>query len=353
MNYHTVTKVANRVWKSSGLESVMSTANGFWLFRFHTEDQMQDILERGPWMFGGKAIVLQQWHPEYVFDKNRISKLPVWIRLHGLPFTLWSRKGLSVAASMVGRPLSCDEPTYCCLRLDYVRVCVEIDAALPFIHHFDIYTPFSESPLHIQVEYEWKPPHCEKCKLFGHVCKPQMDPVIEESVAKRGQPKNLQSLLDSQVQEIAIVEVHNATKDGGPKGVDTGHKAPQRGDGNENPSRKGSQLAEDDVRGLKVIITHGGSGAAKNPKGKDIQVIEDDEVRALKGKAHVDAMPLCMVHEAASMLSTSSTVHEEDEFSGTNTRTECSTDHQDTSPRAFTKVRKKKGGKKNKETLRL
>ena len=140
------------------------------------------------------------------------------------------------------------------------------------------------------------------------------------------------------MQEIAIVGVHNATKDGGPKRKDTGHKAPQRGDGNENPSSKGSQLAEDGVRGLKVIITHGGSGAAKNPKGKEIQVIEDDEVRALKGKAHVDATPLCMVHETTSMLSTSSTVHEEDESSGTNTRTECTTDHQDTSPMAFLKV---------------
>uniref|UniRef100_A0A6N2LEQ4 DUF4283 domain-containing protein n=1 Tax=Salix viminalis TaxID=40686 RepID=A0A6N2LEQ4_SALVM len=52
MNYHTVTKVANRVWKTSGLESVMSTVSGFWIFRFQTEDQMQAILERGPWMFG-------------------------------------------------------------------------------------------------------------------------------------------------------------------------------------------------------------------------------------------------------------------------------------------------------------
>ncbi|KAJ6750031.1 hypothetical protein OIU85_000640 [Salix viminalis] len=63
MNYHTVTKVANRVWKTSGLESVMSTASGFWIFHFQTEDKMQAILKRGPWMFGGKAIILQQWHP--------------------------------------------------------------------------------------------------------------------------------------------------------------------------------------------------------------------------------------------------------------------------------------------------
>ncbi|KAJ6430796.1 hypothetical protein OIU84_018328 [Salix udensis] len=353
MNYHTVSKVANRVWKSSGLESVMSTASGFWIFRFHKEDQMQDILERGPWMFGGKAIVLQQWHPHYVFDKDRISKLPVWVRLHGLPFTLWSRKGLSVAASMVGRPLSCDEQTYCCSRLDYARVCIELDAALPIIHHFAINTPFSESPLNIQVEYEWKPPRCEKCKLFGHVCKPPVEPVIDESTVKKGKAQAIKPSEDSQVQEFAMVEVHKATSAGGSKGKDTGPKPSQRGDGKEIPNKKGNQSVEDSSRCLKVIITHGGSEAAINSKGKDIEVLKDEEVRALKGKAHVDAMPLCMVNEAASMLSTTATVHEEDESSGTNARTECPSDQQDTSPMAFTKVRKKKGGKKNKGTFRL
>ncbi|KAJ6672982.1 GLYCINE-RICH CELL WALL STRUCTURAL PROTEIN 1.8-LIKE [Salix viminalis] len=148
----------------------MTTANGFWLFRFKTEDQMLAVLERGPWMFGGKTMILQQWSPCFIFDKNRISKLPVWIRFHGLPFSLWSRKGLSVVASRVGRPLSCDEQTYCCTRLDYARVCVEVDASQPFVTQFDINTPFSDEPLHLTVEYEWIPPRCDKCKVFGHNC---------------------------------------------------------------------------------------------------------------------------------------------------------------------------------------
>ncbi|KAJ6422514.1 hypothetical protein OIU84_027473 [Salix udensis] len=132
---------------------------------------MLEILEKGPWLFGGKAIILQQWHPHFVFDKNKISKLPVWIRIHGLPFPLWSRKGLSLVASKVGKPLSCDESTYTCLRLDFARVCVELDAGTPFVHNFDIITPLSTEPLHIEVEYEWKPTRCASCNLFGHSCK--------------------------------------------------------------------------------------------------------------------------------------------------------------------------------------
>ncbi|KAJ6752575.1 hypothetical protein OIU85_002940 [Salix viminalis] len=170
MNYHAVNKIASRVWRSKGLEDVRTTASGFIIFRFKTEDQMLEILERGPWLFGGKAIILQQWHPHFIFDKSKISKLPVWVRLHGLPFPLWSRKGLSMVASMVGRPLACDEATFTSSRLDFARVCVELDAKLPFVHHFNITTPLSKDPLRIEVEYEWKPTRCAKCLRFGHAC---------------------------------------------------------------------------------------------------------------------------------------------------------------------------------------
>ncbi|KAJ6287618.1 hypothetical protein OIU78_001705 [Salix suchowensis] len=75
-----------------------------------------------------------------------------------------------MVASMVGTPLSCDEPTHRCTRLEYARICVEIDATLPYVHQFQIHTPLSSSPITIQVDYEWKPARCSKCKVFGHAC---------------------------------------------------------------------------------------------------------------------------------------------------------------------------------------
>lgn len=170
MPYHAVNTIASRVWRQCGLENVTTTSNGFMIFRFTTESEMHAVLEKGPWMFGGKNIVLQQWHPRFQFDKNKISTLPVWVRLHGLPFPLWSKQGLSMAASMVGRPLSCDESTYNCIRLDYARVCVEVDASLPYVHEFEIESPLTSEPITVKVDYEWKPSRCEKCMIFGHSC---------------------------------------------------------------------------------------------------------------------------------------------------------------------------------------
>jgi len=77
-----------------------------------------------------------------------------------------------LAVSMVGRPLSCDEQTYNCTRLEYARVCVKIDATLPFVREFDIDSPLSVDPITVTVDYEWKPFRCDKYKVFGHSCSP-------------------------------------------------------------------------------------------------------------------------------------------------------------------------------------
>ena len=111
-------------------------------------------------MFGGKHIALQQWHPHFQFDRNNITTMPVRVRLYGLPFPLWSTEGLSKAASMVGRPLSCDEATFYGTRLDYARMCVEVTTGDEFVHQFELEMPSSTTPCMVRVDYEWKPTRC-------------------------------------------------------------------------------------------------------------------------------------------------------------------------------------------------
>ncbi|KAB5539207.1 hypothetical protein DKX38_016740 [Salix brachista] len=188
MSYRMVNTIASRVWRSCGLEQVTTMANGFMIFHFTTEEEMQAVMERGPWLFGDNTILLQQWHPGYKFDKNKISKVPVWIRLHGLPFPLWNQNGLSLAASMVGRPLACDSQTYNCQRLEYARLCVEIDAALPKVTSFEIVSPLSHEPIVVDVDYEWTPSHCPTCKTYGHSCKRSRQPPPVVATGHTGKP---------------------------------------------------------------------------------------------------------------------------------------------------------------------
>ncbi|KAJ6374041.1 hypothetical protein OIU78_029696 [Salix suchowensis] len=168
--YHAVNLIARKVWDSYGLEQVLTVADGFFIFRFKSEEDVLEIIEKGPWMFGGKNIILQKWTPQFQFDQSKINHVTVWIRLRGLPLPLWTKQGLSMAASMVGKPQSCDEQTINCKRLDYARLCVELDASLPFTRQFEVESPLSTEPVKVTMEYEWKPSRCEACQSFGHKC---------------------------------------------------------------------------------------------------------------------------------------------------------------------------------------
>ncbi|KAJ6398815.1 hypothetical protein OIU77_019560 [Salix suchowensis] len=113
----------------------MKMANKKLWSKLSTKSSIENIMAKGPWLFGGKTMILQKWYPGFYFDKKK-SSLPVWVRLKGLPFPLWNKQGLSMTASMAGKPIAYNEHTLNYSRSEYARVCVEMDAFLPFIHQF-------------------------------------------------------------------------------------------------------------------------------------------------------------------------------------------------------------------------
>ncbi|KAJ6292968.1 hypothetical protein OIU78_025028 [Salix suchowensis] len=100
--YHAVNTIARKAWGSHGLEHVLTLGDGFLIFCFNKEASVTELIEKGPWMFGGKNIILQKWTPKFQFDRSKISIVSVWIRLKGLPLPLWTKQGLSFG-SQYGR----------------------------------------------------------------------------------------------------------------------------------------------------------------------------------------------------------------------------------------------------------
>ena len=350
MPFHAVNSIAFRAWCSHGLEHVMTTSNGFIIFRFSTEDEMHTVLEKGPWMFGGKNIILQQWHPRFQFDKSKISTLPVWIRLHGLPFPLWSKQGLSLAASMVGRPLSCDELTYTCSRLEYARLCVEVDAALPFVHSFDIDSPLSIAPITVTVDYEWTPPRCEKCKVFGHSCA-SPSPIVETTVtatetpptsSPHPQPPNLPTANPSTTNTATPPSPHL-----------TAESPVTVADPSTHP------ISQPHINPLPLpttnITLHPDAASPTDRKDYDSSQDSGNELLGFQHH-HLNTLQatICLESKMDSLRTTSETASTDQEVSAEASTSVNMTDHQVQSPPPTpATVRKKKGGRKKKEARGL
>ncbi|GKE28450.1 RNA-directed DNA polymerase, eukaryota, reverse transcriptase zinc-binding domain protein [Tanacetum coccineum] len=95
-------------------------------------------------MVNSKPLMVQKWDPSIGMSKYEPTKIPVWVKLTDLPMEAWTTKGISVVSSSMGRPLIMDSMTaYVCKngvgRTKYGRV-----------------------------TYDWKPPVCSHCLVFGH-----------------------------------------------------------------------------------------------------------------------------------------------------------------------------------------
>ncbi|KAL2237460.1 UNVERIFIED_CONTAM: hypothetical protein Sindi_0937700 [Sesamum indicum] len=144
------------------------------ILKFKTVIDIEEVIERGPWMFQGQLIVLQKWESSMAMRKLKHTLMPVWIKLRHLPMEFWTMEGLSTIVSGVGTPLYPDAITRACTRLDFARVCVMLDVTQKLPKYIIIMTPDEdggETPGKVDVEYEWLPLKCTGCMTLGHTTK--------------------------------------------------------------------------------------------------------------------------------------------------------------------------------------
>ena len=123
-----------QIWLIKGDLQVLSRGNGFLLFKFSDDNDKQRALEEGPWFVRGKPLVLCLWMIESKFERDKLLTIPVWVKLPKLSLRLWSPTLIGRIASTLGMPLYMDEATTTGSRVDFARVCVEIDATFAFPH---------------------------------------------------------------------------------------------------------------------------------------------------------------------------------------------------------------------------
>ncbi|GJY17397.1 uncharacterized protein Tco_0388888, partial [Tanacetum coccineum] len=149
-------------WGKYGIQKIMMNAKGFYFFKFSTKKGVDDVLENGPWM------------------------------IHDVPMAAFTADGLSAIASKIGTPIMLDSYTSTMCneswgRNSYARAMVEIYTDTERKETMVIAIPNLEDNGYtretVTIEYEWKPPCCTQCKIFGHVI--ENCPHLTKGAAKR------------------------------------------------------------------------------------------------------------------------------------------------------------------------
>lgn len=178
LSMNSVKKFMIRNWNFVALPNIYYHNDGYFIIRFKTEADRDEVLANGPYSIFSAPIIINKWSVGFSMKEDLLRTLPLWVTFPGLPVHLWGQKSLSRIASTIGIPVTTDECTAEKLRISYARVLIEVhitqekrkSVTIEDIDGTVIYQP---------VEYEWLPKFCEKCQKIGHLC--------EEKVLKRNE----------------------------------------------------------------------------------------------------------------------------------------------------------------------
>ncbi|GKB19987.1 putative reverse transcriptase domain-containing protein [Tanacetum coccineum] len=167
----------SRAWKEFGFQKIMRDDDGFFYFKFESIKGMEQVLEQGPWLIRNSPLILNKWSVNMSLSKDDVKKVPVWVKMLKLPIVAYTKDGLSRITSQIRRPIMVDSFTseMCDAtwgRMGYARALIEISADKALKQEVVMAVPIEDGAGHtlerIKLEYEWKPPLCLECHVFGH-----------------------------------------------------------------------------------------------------------------------------------------------------------------------------------------
>lgn len=102
--------------------------DGYFVIRFANEKEKDGILCSGPHYLLKRPVIMKPWSPEFNFNEDILSTIPLWIKLPNLPLNCWNAVTLSkIGSSLGGQPLYVDECTTHTSRISFARILVEVD----------------------------------------------------------------------------------------------------------------------------------------------------------------------------------------------------------------------------------
>ncbi|RZB60151.1 hypothetical protein D0Y65_043072 [Glycine soja] len=141
--------------------------SGWLVFKFESEDDLNQVLSAGPYFIFQRPLLLKVMPAFFDFGNEELSKIPVWVKLRNLPLELWNPQALGKILSKIGSPIRSDHLTASKGSISFARALVEVDASLELIGEVRFRLPTGKTFVQ-KIEYENRPSFCTHYKMIGH-----------------------------------------------------------------------------------------------------------------------------------------------------------------------------------------
>ncbi|KAL4311775.1 hypothetical protein GQ457_01G012460 [Hibiscus cannabinus] len=102
IGYNTLHNRIYGIWKPSHPIKFIDIENDFFLVKFSDRSDYLKVLTEGPWTIFGHYLTVEQWSLDFQPSQASPSRLMAWIRLSGLPLTLYKRSFLETIGNQIG-----------------------------------------------------------------------------------------------------------------------------------------------------------------------------------------------------------------------------------------------------------
>lgn len=72
------------MWKPSMRFQLMDIENGYYLAKFESDLDCNNVVSRGPWIFYGHYLMVQPWSAHFSIMEEFLKSVVAWIRIPGL-----------------------------------------------------------------------------------------------------------------------------------------------------------------------------------------------------------------------------------------------------------------------------
>lgn len=192
------------------MEAVYQKSNTQFVFKFSIMDGKNEVISQGTWYFDKRPLLVSNWGSGV--GENKITELPIWIKLSNVPGCYWTEEGLGHLASVIGRPLGADALTSRLNIIPFARMCVQYKVGEPLpdkIKAVDINPVTREKTIvEVNVSYQQKPKYCLGCKSLGHLVS-TCPTTIRKWVMKPKQSAPEEKTVDEKNDNVANEDVTN------------------------------------------------------------------------------------------------------------------------------------------------
>ncbi|KAL4364167.1 hypothetical protein GQ457_04G022410 [Hibiscus cannabinus] len=163
IGYVTLRNKLHEVWKPDQAFKLMDIENDYFLVTFRSPVDYLHVLADGPWTVFGHYVSVEPWSEDFSTAQPYPSNIVAWIRLPGLPVTLYKRSLITELGECIGRVLKLDYQTETGRRGRFARMAIRVNLNKPLVSKIVVN---GRTQL---VEYESLPTICFHCGKYGHV----------------------------------------------------------------------------------------------------------------------------------------------------------------------------------------